>query len=58
LGCVEVVARDVRRELEAVRVVRDPAVAALRFVVRFVVVPGPCAPDVVVAIRYSLPTRN
>jgi len=55
-GCVEDVALDVRRELAAVLVVRDPAVAGLRrVVVRFVVDAGFVMPAVVVAIDRSLP---
>jgi hypothetical protein len=50
LGCVEVVARVVRRALAAVRVLRDPAVAGLALVVRLFVVAGLWAPDVLVAI--------
>jgi len=55
-GCVEDVALDVRRELAAVLVVRDPAVAGLRLVVvRFVVDAGLVVPGVVVAIGRSQP---
>jgi hypothetical protein len=50
LGCVDVVARVVRRELAAVRVERGPAVAGLRLVACFGVLAGFEMPGVLVDI--------
>jgi len=55
LGCVDVlVARLLRRELAAVRVVPELDVAGLRLVVRLVVVLGFWVPGVLVAISFQL----